>query len=180
MKLRLHLDGKNIFSEDEWEKIHDAFQFFVDEYKLHKHNIPVYVKFEKTLSLESNVSDGIDHSRGCCITQFRQFATKVHVDRFVLKIAADNLTRTVETIFHEMTHVMQELRGDIVRQYDGSETYKGVNYSVDKLIKPTYNEYRSFPWEVEARKVSAEMLTKWCKSRNVKLSFWQKLINFWS
>lgn len=182
MKVRLHLDGKTMFTEDEWTKIHDACEFFIDTYELRKYDMPVYIKFMKSLDLTSTVSSSSmgDISRGCCVTQFRQFAHKVVVERFVLNIAQGNFTKVIETIFHEMTHVMQELRGDIVRQYDGSEVYKGVHYSVDKLTKPTYKEYRAFPWEVEAREVATEMLRKWQKSRNIKQTFWQKLITFWS
>jgi len=182
MKVRLHLDGKYIFSEDEWEKIHDAFEFFVDTYELHKYNVPVYIKFPKKLDLSSTLSSSLnsDVSRGCCITEFRQYGTKVSVERFVLNITAGDFTKVIETIFHEMTHVMQELRGDIVRQPDGSEVYKGVHYSVDKLNKPSYKEYRSFPWEVEARQVSAEMLKKWHQTRGIKQTFWQKFVTFWS
>lgn len=181
MKVRLHLDGKQAFSEDEWSKIHDAFEFFVQEFDLDKYDIPVYIKFPQKLDLSSTVADvGQDISRGCCITQFRQFAHKVVVERFVLSIAQGNFTKVIETIFHEMTHVMQELRGDIVRRYDGSEMYKGVHYSVDKLTNPTYKEYRAFPWEVEAREVATQMLKKWQTSRNIKQTFWQKLVTFWS
>ncbi len=181
MKVRLHLDGKQHFTEDEWVMIHDAFEFFVDTYGLRKHNVPVYIKFPKNLDLSSTMVDtGYDISRGCCITQFRQFAHKVVVERFILKISPGNFTKVIETIFHEMTHVMQELRGDIVRQYDGSEVYRGTHYSIDKLTKPTYKEYRNFPWEVEAREVSVEMLHKWQKSRGIKQSFWQKLVTLWS
>lgn len=182
MKVRLHLDGKTLFSEDEWAKIHDACEFFVDEFNLHKYNTPVYIKFVKNLDLRSTLSSttSCDISRGNCITQFRQFAHKVVVERFILNIATGNFSKVIKTIFHEMTHVMQELRGDIVRQYDGSEIFRGMHYSVDKLTKPTYAEYRSFPWEIEARQVSVDMLKKWQTSRGIKQTFWQTLKSLWS
>lgn len=182
MKVRLHLDGKSVFSEDEWDKIHDACEFFVDTHGLDKHNIPVYIKFPKKLDLGSTFSSSSDGSisRGCCATEFRQYAHKVVVERFVLSITPGNFTKVIETIFHEMTHAMQELRGDIVRLHDGSELYKGVHYSVDKLTKPTYKEYIRFPWEVEAREVATKMLREWQKSRNIKQTFWQKLVTLWS
>lgn len=182
MKVRLHLEGKYIFSEEEWDKIHDAFEFFVDTYKLDKYDVPVYIKFPDKLDLSSILETGSirDISRGCCVTQFRQYGSKIIVERFILSITPGNFTKVIETIFHEMTHVMQELRGDIVREYDGSEVYKGVHYSVDKLTKPTYKEYRQFPWEIEAREVATEMLQKWQKSRNIKQTFWQKFVTFWS
>jgi len=179
MKVRLHLDGKRLFNEKEWAMIHESFQFFVDEYKLNKYNIPVYIKFPKRLNAGDGM--GLDAvSRGQCLTEFYKVGDKIKVERFILSITPGNLNKVIETIFHEMTHVMQELRGDIQRQRDGSEIYRGMHFSVDKLKKPTYNEYRQFPWEVEAREVSREMFKKWKASRRTKQTFWQKLINFWS
>jgi hypothetical protein len=170
MKVRLHLDGKRHFNEEQWAMIHDAFQFFVDEYELDKYNIPVYIKFPPRLDI--NDFGPLTVSRGQCITEFYSIGNKFRVERFIISIIPTNVYKVIEVIFHEMTHVIQELRGDIQRQRDGSEIYRGVHYS--------YKQYRNFPWEVEAREVSYEMLKKWKASRGIKQSFWQKLINFWS
>ena len=178
MKVRLHLDGKSIFSEEEWEMIHDAFQFFVDEYKLDKHDIPVYVKFPTKLDIHNYGPS--TKNRGQCITEFRPVGAKFNVERFIISVVPTNIYKVIEVIFHEMTHVVQELRGDIQRQRDGSEIYRGTHYSVDILQKPTYKQYRNFPWEVEAREVASKMLQQWKASRGIKESFWQKFINFWS
>ena len=88
MKVRLHLEGKYIFSEEEWDKIHDAFEFFVDTYKLDKYDVPVYIKFPDKLDLSSILETGSirDISRGCCVTQFRQYGSKIIVERFILSI----------------------------------------------------------------------------------------------
>jgi hypothetical protein len=178
MKLRLHLDGKRHFSEEQWAMIHDACQFFVDTYKLDKYDAPVYVKFPQKLDVHEY--GALTVSRGQCVTEFYTVGNKFRVERFIVSVSPGNINKVIEVIFHEMTHVMQELRGDIQRQRDGSEIYRGVHYSVDILKKPTYKQYRNFPWEIEAREVSYEMLAKWKASRGVKESFWQKLINIWS
>jgi hypothetical protein len=178
MKVRLHLDGKRHFNEEQWTMIHDAFQFFVDKHKLNKHDVPVYIKFPEKLN--TNDFGPFATNYGQCVTEFRAVGAKYRPERFIISITPRNIYKVIETIFHEMTHVMQELRGDIQRQRDGSEIYRGVHYSVDILQKPTYKQYRNFPWEVEAREVSYEMLKKWKASRDIKESFWQKLINYWS
>ncbi len=178
MKVRLHLDGKNHFNEEQWAMIHDAVQFFVDEYELDKYTAPVYIKFPQRLDI--NDFGPLTVSRGQCMTEFYAVGNKFRVERFIISITPANLYKVIEVIFHEMTHVLQELRGDIQRQRDGSEIYRGVHYSVDILQKPTYKQYRNFPWEVEAREVSYAMLKKWKASRGVKDSFWQKLIKLWS
>lgn len=183
MRVRLHTNGKNLFSEEEWSHIHSAFQFFVDEFDLDRYDLPVYVKFTKIITSKTFVdAKHNDINRGNCITHFR-FQTQsgeIEVDRFVLNISHGKLDKVIDTIFHEMTHVLQALRGDIEYLPDGSEVYKGVYYSVDKLSKPTYTEYRAFPWEVEARQVGAEMTAKWHKKLGIKQTFWQKLLKFWS
>jgi len=178
MKVRLHLDGKRHFNEEQWAMIHDAFQFFIDKYKLNKYDLPIYVKFPRKLDTDDYGPFAV--SRGQCLTEFYAIGNRCRVERFIISITPGHIYKVIEVIFHEMTHVLQELRGDIQRQYDGSEIYRGVHYSVDILKKPTYKEYRNFPWEVEAREVSYEMLSKWKASRGVKESFWQKLIKLWS
>ncbi len=177
MKLRLHLNGRNHFNEEEWNSIHEAFQFFVDEFKLHKFNTPVYVKFPRNCS--SLLQEKDVKNRGNCITEFRRIGNNISVEKFILNIAPDKLDEVHSVIFHEMTHVMQELRGDFKRLHDGSELYQGVHYSVDILTKPTYKQYREFPWEIEARKVAYDMMKKWDENRGVKRSLWNKFTNFW-
>jgi hypothetical protein len=178
MKVKLHLSGKKHFKDKQWEDIHAAFEFFIHEYKLNKYQVPVYVMFPTSLGK----GPGSTHTLGETITKFYVTNNGHSVKSFTLNIMPNiNFTKSVETIFHEMTHVMQELRGDFRRQLDGSECYKGVHYSVDILKKPSYNEYMSFPWEVEARDVAREMLKKWKASRKTKPSFWQTLVElFWS
>lgn len=177
MKLRLHLNGRNHFTEEEWASIHEAFEFFISEFNLDKHDIPVYVKFPR--SCEPFVKEVDVNNRGNCITEFRWLGKTVTVERFILNIKPDKIDQVFSVIFHEMTHVMQELRGDFKRLYDGSELYQGVHYSVDILTKPTYKQYREFPWEIEARKVAYDMMKKWDESRGVKRSLWNKFTNFW-
>ena len=186
MRIRLHKDGRKHFTEDEWTQIIDSLQYYVDEFKLDSHDTLVYVRFPAKLNISHRLGL-VD--RGVCIAKFKTsfeltpsntIKSIRAVDKFIIDIVPSSFTKVIETIFHEMTHVVQELRGDFVRNDDGSEIYKGVHYSVDKLTKPTYKEYRQFPWEIEAREVATEMLQKWQKSRNIKQTFWQKFVTFWS
>lgn len=176
MKVRLHLDAKAFFSEDAWATIHEAFEFYIKEHKLDAYDYKVYVKFPS----EVESVNGFELTRGYCMTEFYDDRGKLKPIRFIIKISRGApMNKILEVIFHEMTHVMQEVRGDFQRLRDGSEIYQGVHYSVDILTKPTYNQYRNFPWEVEAREVSYSMMKKWKEARGIKESFWTKLINFW-
>lgn len=177
MKVKLHRSGKNHFTEQQWSDIHAAIQFFIGEYGLSKYSTPVYVMFPTSLGL----GPGLANTLGETITQFYFDRGVYRADSFTLNIATTGpFNKIIETIFHEMTHVMQELRGDIRRMPDGGECYRGVHYSVDIIKKPSYNEYRNFPWEVEARDVAKEMLKKWKASRKTKQTLWQTLVElFW-
>ena len=178
MKVKLHRSGKNHFTEQQWADIHNAMQFFVGEYDLNKYRTPVYVMFPASLGKGPGFTDTL----GETITQFYRDRGQYRIDSFRINIGpSGSFNKIIETIFHEMTHVMQGLRGDFRRLDDGSECFKGVHYSVDILSKPSYNEYKNFPWEVEARDVSKEMLKKWKASRKTEKTLWQTLVElFWS
>lgn len=176
MRVRLHLGGKDLFSEEKWSMIHEAFEFYIKEYELDVYDHSLYVKFMPDMP----AIHGASRTRGQCTTYFQPVKGKFKPCSFKIEINSDAPMRKIlEVIFHEMTHVMQALRGDIDRQVDGSEIYRGVHYSVDMLTKPTYKQYRNFPWEVEAREVASSMLKKWNEAHGIKESFWTKLINFW-
>lgn len=178
MKVKLHTSGKKHFSEEQWQNIHDAFEFFITEHNLSGCQLPVYVMFPTSLGK----GPGFSNTLGETITKFYYDAGTIKTRSFTLNILTSvGFTKVLETIFHEMTHVMQEVRGDLRRLPNGDgECYKGVYYSVDILKKPSYKEYMNFPWEIEARDVSKEMMKKWKASRKTKQSLWQTLVElFW-
>lgn len=178
MKVRLHTEEGKYFKDNEWKAIHAAFEFFIREYGLDKYGYDLYVRFPKNLGNSFLLS-----THGNCVTQFYRLKDGTHkVMKFTINISPSrNIHKITNTIFHEMTHVMQELRGYIARPHDKGEIYKGVYYSVDKLKQATYKEYKNFPWEIEARQVADEMMAKWYAHSGIKLSFWGKLINnYWS
>lgn len=176
MKVKLHLEGKDNFTDEQWAMIHNAFEFFIHKHKMSKYPYSVYVKFPSKLT----ASSGFDITRAYCITQLYEEHGKIKPSKFIIHVSREStMNKLLESIFHEMTHVLQELRGDFHRTGDGSEYYQGVHYSVDILTKPTYKQYRDFPWEVEAREVSKDMLKQWYMAYGKKQTFIQKLINFW-
>lgn len=65
--------------------------------------------------------------------------------------------RVIETIFHELVHSQQSKEGRLswVVQ-DRQWLWNGRSYRDAK----SYNEYLNQPWEVEARKVAREVVTK--------------------
>lgn len=180
MRIRLHKQARELFSEEEWSTIHEAFEFYVKENDLESYNQRVYVKFPASLPSDRvYLGIGFDVTRGYCLTEFVYENGKLKPDRFTIQISrASSMNKILEAIFHEMTHVAQEIRGDFEKLRDGSERFKGVHYSVDILSKPTYNQYRNFPWEVEAREVSYAMLKKW-HTKHEPESFWTKLTKLW-
>ena len=62
---------------------------------------------------------------------------------------------THEVIAHEMVHVHQMQRGDLVFDYDNMLFHwKGQIYDAEKLESIEYNER---PWEAEAKKLEKEL-----------------------
>jgi hypothetical protein len=173
MKVKLHTQDKKYFSDSEWDQIHSAFLFFFNKYEMDRYTVPVYVTFHKQI----DGGEGVKTS-GLCVTKFKRYGMINKASHFIVKICANNsMHKIFEVIFHEMTHVLQELRGDFDNVGTGGHYYKNTYYSVDKLNNASYNEYRDFPWEVEARTVSKQLLGEWYEQGNDKRSFWQKLMS---
>lgn len=69
-------------------------------------------------------------------------------------IVSENATELA--IIHECIHLQQFERGDLVRNTDGSYSWKGESW--DKKAK-----YYSRPWEKEAFKLEKQLYAKWKK-----------------
>jgi hypothetical protein len=176
MRVMLRKSAKSKFGEADWEKISDATQFFIEENELEQYNRVVYVSFPDKI-----VSDVVKNicPYGNCITRFKLEYGQAVAYSFEVNVRPSYTDQVIETLFHELTHVMQELKGDIYRDIDGSEIFRGTRFSIDKLRKPSYSEYRSFPWEIEARAVASDMISRWYASRGVKRSIFMKILSFW-
>lgn len=169
MRIKLHTGGKRYFSETEWEQIHKAFSFFSDKFNISKYgNIPVYVIFSKKIK---GSFDGAT-TQGLCLIRYNQHRTLSFTIEIVIR---SSMHAIFDTIFHEMVHVMQNLRGDFRRLLGGDYYYKNNYYSASKLASAGHDEYMNFPWEIEAREVSKELLKEWYTLVNNKRSKWQKV-----
>lgn len=63
--------------------------------------------------------------------------------------------KVAEVISHEMVHVWQNDRGDLVHDYDNQTFYwRGDKYNVDRLESMAYYDR---PWEAEAKKLEKNL-----------------------
>lgn len=63
--------------------------------------------------------------------------------------------KVAEVISHEMVHVWQNDRGDLIHDYDNQTFYwRGDKYNVDRLESMTYYDR---PWEAEAKKLEKNL-----------------------
>lgn len=173
-QIKLHKDGKKHFSEAEWEQIHNAFSFFSDKFNMGQYeNIPVYVTFPEKIG---DWLEGVETS-GVCKTLY----TERMILRFKIEInPRGSMHKIFDTIFHEMVHVLQDLRGDFRRFVGGDHYYKSEYYSAQKLANAGYKDYRNFPWEKEARAISKKLLKEWYDLGNDNRLMLQKIKDFWS
>jgi len=77
----------------------------------------------------------------------------------------------LDTLFHEMTHAKQFSKKELMF-WMGSRLWKGK--PVEKAA--SHEEYRNYPWEIEAREKAAEILADWTIYRTKKWfkNLWQK------
>ncbi|MBT6392627.1 MAG: hypothetical protein HOJ73_04490 [Nitrosomonadales bacterium] len=66
----------------------------------------------------------------------------------------------ITTVFHEMVHVRQAERGQLIDS-GFTKTWEGTDYI---SIFSTIDEYRNLPWEAEAYRLQEELLVKWKKN----------------
>lgn len=181
MKVKLHTTASKNFTHEQWQQIHDAFEFFINKYKMSVYTPPVYVTFPEHIEhrTEGQTLENLSLSTsGLCTTKYMRYGGMIKPSHFIVKISTNNsMHKIFETIFHEMTHVLQELRGDFTHFETGDYYYQNIRFSVDAVKKATYKEYRNFPWEVEAWTVSKQLLEEWYATGNAKKSFLQKLIS---
>lgn len=71
-----------------------------------------------------------------------------------------NLDDLLTCLFHEMVHVRQAERGQLIDS-GFTKTWEGIDYI---SIFSTIDEYRKLPWEAEAYRLQEELLVKWKKN----------------
>jgi hypothetical protein len=181
MKVKLHTAARKNFTPEQWQQIHDAFEFFINKYKMSSYTLPVYVTFPNHINYTTEgqtLEDLSLSTKGLCTTKYKRYSTVPKPSYFIVKISSNNsMHKIFEAIFHEMTHVLQEMRGDFKYSVTGDYFYGNKYYSLDTVKRASYKEYRSFPWEQEARLVSKQLLDEWYAAGHSKRSFLQKLIS---
>lgn len=161
MKVRIHREARNFYTEKKYEQIANAIRFFCEHYSLYDHDYTLEITFDESMFSSANTV-GLFYGD--------DFKKKGHV----------NLRKTVWTddlictIFHELTHFHQHLRGDLWRSFDGRVMWKGTPFP--SMNSDDFEIYNNLPWEVEARTIADETL-KLFKAKHK--SFWAKL-KFWS
>lgn len=112
----------------------------------------------KENSIVCDITDDIEeNSLGLCVDNgFSRGRRKIEIQISSktiknYKSTKSRLKQTVKTIFHELAHTRQYLRGDLVHHDDGSYSYKERHYSVDlKDDVSSFTSYYTNPAEIEA------------------------------
>ena len=175
MKVKLDTKGKAYFSEHEWQQIHDAFIFFNDKYSMNKYPHTLYVTFPARMGKSYDGGD----LKGEFEVRYKHNGYSVTPSRLLVKICANSSMHNIfKVIFHEMTHVLQELRGDFkIPVTGGGYFYRSTYYAAERIANASYEEYLNFPWEIEANAVAAKLLREWYDRPKIKSNAWQALLN---
>ena len=168
MKILIHSDFYKLYTDKKTQKrIKDAVFFFCDHYKLNDHNYILKISFNKSSVF---ISEQV-----IAVFQF----DKLHRTGYMHLRGGQETDKLVESIFHELAHFRQYLRGDLkviplVQEMVWKEKlYQGVYNNPSSV---PYDIYYNFPWEIEARETTTEAL----KLFNKKYSSFYDKLKFWS
>ena len=94
---------------------------------------------------------------------------------FLIHIVADkenDYIEALECLFHELTHVKQFAKEDLMQLESDDWRWKGKIYRDPK----TFEEYEKVPWEREANKIAKKFLTNYLvKLSDTPIISWIKL-----
>jgi len=135
------------FNSNDMRILHQAFKFAVKHFGLEKHSEAVLLRFE--VKLRDNGAAFVDNETR---------------DPICMSIGKFPLLRTINALFHEMTHVKQRVRGELEvsgeqrrARFMGRYFYER-DLNDNRLHTPEEIEkYKNLPWEKEAFDKQAEL-----------------------
>ena len=90
---------------------------------------------------------------GCAIEMVRH-------ERYVVRISKGrSVKKTLDTIFHEMTHIKQYFRDGFMMTVEGDKVF----WKHEERDFDEEKDYWKAPWEVEARRVAKKMVKEYTK-----------------
>lgn len=94
------------------------------------------------------------------LNEMAGYALYLDSGKLIIAISANPIECVYLTIFHEMTHVKQYVKGEIFVNNDDSIRWRGrtLNFDWD-----SWKEYASAPWEKEASEAENKLNTLWRK-----------------
>lgn len=111
----------------------------------------------KTLDIEIRLKTINEDSYGYCLSStHREF--EIEIDKKM------TLRRLLETVAHEMVHVKQYARKELVDDY----TWHNKTYS------PKNCDYWDQPWEIEAHGREAGLFIRWAEDQKLGEKAWTK------
>lgn len=167
MKILVHKDFRKKYSKSKYDKICDAIEFYTKKFNFDHYDVRLEVICD--IGILQPGTSGTAHF-------------EPHRKTYVINIRPQFMKDLLDTIFHELTHIHQAMRGDL-RHGTHHDFWKGAPYPVLTFthrvqdFKSWFKLYENLPWEVEAREVAKNTLIEFNKSRKAK--FWSKL-KFWS
>jgi|688.fasta_scaffold634816_2 hypothetical protein len=164
MRILLHKNFYKLYrNKKQQERIINAIHFYIDEHKMRHYNYTLEILFDEKI---------FAHERTIALFYLNENRKRGHVG---LRKNQKN-DELINSIFHEITHFHQFLKGDL---YDHRQKYFWRGKSFSKVNTSTdYDTYYNFPWEIEARETATETLKLF--NKKYPLSLWDKLCNLWS
>jgi len=110
---------------------------------------------KKNLNIEVKLKDLKGDAYGYCLAEtYNDFELEIHKGM--------RLRRLLETVAHEMVHVKQYARKELVNDHD----WLGKTYNPKKV------SYWDLPWEIEAHGREVGLFVRWAEENNLGTKKW--------
>lgn len=162
LKVRLHKSWKDHLSDKQMNTVRDVINWAIEYHNLR----------DKKHTVDFIFTDNIDNSmqkNGIITGRFSTISSKCSTITINCTI---NMYSIIKTIFHEITHLKQNLCYDICYTKYG-KSWRGSPYPV--MDKKDFETYWNLPDEIDARHYEKKMTYEWYRRKIMsKILFWKK------
>lgn len=162
LKVRIHKSWKDHLSDKQMSTVRDVINWAIDYHNLRDKEHAVDFIFT------DNIAPSLQKG-GIVAGRFSLMSSNCSTITINSNI---NMYSTIRTIFHEVTHLKQNLCYDICYTKYG-KSWRGTPYSVTD--KKDFDTYWNLPDEIDARNYERKMTYEWYwKKIMSKILFWRK------
>lgn len=143
----------------------DAIDFFVDRHLYrYEDGLSIRVKGHEDLIKTEQIHGDCDYEE--------HYDTRTPRDYVIRVDTRQNIASFICTVFHELVHVKQWIRGEM------KQIHKGVEVTTFKWhkdrVEPEGMEYMKLPWEIEAHAMEKDLV---CDFLNYNRK-WKRIISY--